>query len=190
MKKHLKKYWPIFGLAVISLIVVYYLINARTGDIKDSIISRLIPEEGIRLENIQYIQNNPDEGMKWTLNAREVKFSKDRQHISFEDFKLRLEPENKPPVELVGQQGTYNKSLDEIQLRGRIRGVFEDGYRIDAERLLYQQRKRALKSDDFVRITGPFFSIQGKGLRVDLERKNFQILSDVTTIIDRETLIL
>lgn len=190
MKKYLKKYWPIFGLVLILLIVAYYLLAARTGGLKDSIVSQLIPEEGIKLENIHYIQHNPDEGMKWTLDASEVKFSKDRQHLSFKDFHLRLEPADRSPVELLGQGGEYNKPRDEIQLWGKVRGIFEDGYRIDTDHLLYQQRKGILRSGDPVRIEGPFFSVRGKGLHLDLGRKNLRILSDVTTIIDRKILAL
>lgn len=190
MKKHLKKYWPIFGLVFILLIAAYYIINARSGEIKESLVSQLIPEEGIKLENIHYIQHNPEEGMKWTLDAQEVTFSKDRQHISFKDFHLRLEPENRAPVELLGQEGKYSKPLDEIQLWGKVRGVFEDGYQVDTERLLYQQREGTLKSDDYVQIAGPFFSVKGKGLRLDLKRKILLVQSDVKTVVNRKTLTL
>ena len=190
MKKLLKKYWPVFGLVFILLIAAYYLINSRSGDIKDSLVSQLIPAEGIKLENIHYIQHNPEEGMKWTLDAQAVTFSEDREHISFKDFHLRLEPENRAPVELLGQGGKYSKSLDEIQLWGKVRGVFEDGYQVDTERLLYQQREGTLKSDDYIQIDGPFFSVTGKGLRLDLKRKTLLVQSDVKTVIKRKTLTL
>ena len=187
MKKLLKKYWPIFGLVFILLIAAYYLIIARSGDIKDSLVSQLIPAEGIKLENIHYIQQNPEEGMKWTLDAREVSFSKDQQNISFKDFHLRLEPENRAPMELSGQGGKYSKSLHEIQLWGKVRGVFEDGYQVETERLLYQQREGILKSDDYIQIAGPFFSLKGKGLRLDLKRKTILVQSDVKTVVNRKT---
>ena len=185
MKKFLKKYWPIFGLVFILLIAVYYLIIARTGDVKDSLVSQLIPVEAIK--NIHYIQHNPEEGMKWTLDAQEVIFSKDRQNISFKNFHLRLESENRAPVELQGQGGKYNKSLNEIQLWGKVRGVFEDGYQFKTERLLYQQREGTLKSDDYIQVAGPFFSLKGKGLRFDLKRKTILVQSDVKTVVNRKT---
>lgn len=190
MKKHLKKYWPIFGLVFILLIAAYYLINSRSGDIKDSLVSQLIPAEGIKLENIHYIQHNPEEGMKWTLDAREITFSNDRQNIYFKDFHLRLEPENRAPVELLGQGGKYSKPLDEIQLWGKVRGLFEEGYQVDAERLVYLQREGTLKSDDYIRINGPFFSVKGKGLCLDLKRKTLLVQSKVKTVINRKSLTL
>ena len=126
-------------------------------------------------------------GMKWILDAQEVIFSKDRQNISFKNFHLRLESENRAPVELQGHGGKYNKSLNEIQLWGKVRGVFEDGYQFETERLLYQQREGTLKSDDYIQVAGPFFSLKGKGLRLDLKRKTILVQSDVKTIVNRKT---
>lgn len=190
MSKLLKKYWPLFGLMLILLIIAYYLFDARNRGIKEAIVSQLLPEEGLKLRNIHYIQHNPDEGLKWMLDAREVTFSKDQNHIFFKEFHLRLEPENRSPVDLLGQEGDYIKSLDEIQLRGKIRGVWEDGYRIDTEQLRYQQRMGTLESDDYVLISGPFFSVRGKGLHLDLEERKLKILSEVNTLIDQMSLKL
>jgi hypothetical protein len=47
-----------------------------------------------------------------------------------------------------------------------------------------------LTTEDHVEITGPFFSIAGQGLRLDLEKETVRILSGVTTLIDGKSLAL
>jgi len=107
----------------------------RTGD---PILTDPISEGGLRLKNIHYIQDDPGEGVRWVLDANEVKFSKDRQHISFNNFQMKLEPENSPSWELEGSRGNYNKNSNEINLKGDLRGYTENGYRIPLGNGLFQ----------------------------------------------------
>lgn len=190
MAKPFLKYLPILGIILLLAIIGFFVVKAgyeRTGD---SILTDSISEEGLRLKNIHYIQDNPGEGVRWVLDANEVKFSKDRQHISFNNFQMKLEPENSPSWELEGSKGDYNKNSNEINLKGDLRGYTENGYRIFTEHLLYKQKGGYLKTDEPVKITGPFFTVTGKGLHLNLKQETLRIINDVTTLIERGSLIL
>ncbi|RLB33289.1 MAG: LPS export ABC transporter periplasmic protein LptC, partial [Deltaproteobacteria bacterium] len=63
-----------------------------------------------------------------------------------------------------------------------------NGYRVFAERLLVNEKEGRMSSDGPIRIEGPFFSIRGIGLEVDLNRKTLRVLSEVTTRILAEAL--
>ena len=137
-----------------------------------------------------HIQDNPEEGAKWVLDANEVRFSEDRQHISFNDFHLKLEPENSIFIELVGNSGDYDKASNEINLRGNLKGNTGNGYNIFTGHILYKQKDGYLKTDDLVEIKGPFFSVKGKGLFVNLANETIKIMKDVVTSIEGESLVL
>ena len=190
MKKLLSKYWPFIGIFIVLILIGYYVTTARQDMVGKTIQSAMSIGEGLRLDNIHYVQNNPDQGVKWTLDAREVKFSKDRQHIFFKDFKLKLEPESRPSIELEGKGGDFNKATSEINLRGTLNGSSNNGYRIVTEHLLYNQKDGYLNTEEHVKITGPFFSISGRGLHYRLDRDNFRVKSHVTTLIKGQSLIL
>ena len=186
MKRLLTKHWPLIGIAILIIVVSFYLIKAKDEIIKAPILAKFDSEEGLKLNNIHYTQDDPDKGVKWTLDAKEVKFSKDRQSFSFRNFLLKLEPENKPSMELTGENGDYDKNSGEINLRGDLKGSTDNGYRIFANHILYQQKEGYLKTEEPVIINGPFFSINGQGFHVNLNQETLRITSDVTTRINSE----
>jgi LPS export ABC transporter protein LptC len=184
------KYLPIIGIALIFAVIAFFLIKADHKGIEAPLLTDLISEEGLNLKNIHYIQDNPEKGARWVLDADEVKFSKDRKHISFNKFRLKLEPENDLSMELVGKSGDYNQVSNEINLRGGLEGYTSSGYRIKTEQILFKQKEGYLKTDETVRLIGPFFTLEGRGLIVNLNRETLKILSDVHTKIDKESLVL
>ena len=190
MKNFTIKYWPITGIVLLLMVICFYLIKSRQEIVDDLVLSDIVLEEGIKLENTLIIQNNPEEGAKWMLDAEEVKFSKDSQQISFKSFKLKLGSENSPFIELEGREGEYDKESNKINLRGDLNAKTENGYRIITEHIIYRQKEGCLNTEEPVKIIGPFFSIAGKGLHLNLEKQNLTIISDVTTLIDRESLVL
>jgi LPS export ABC transporter protein LptC len=184
------KYLPVMGIIVLFVVIGFFMIKAGYERVKDQDLTSMIPDEGIRLENIHSIQYNSDKGAKWILDADEVNMSKDRQHISFNRFHFKLEPENNFTIDLVGSSGDYDRTSDEINLRGELEGHTENGYRISTDHILYKQKKGNLNTDGTVEITGPFFSVTGKGLHINLEKETIRINSNAKTLIKRGSLIL
>ena len=181
----LRKHWPLIGIALVAALVSLHLFRApRQG--------REVPggtgttmEKGLKLEDIHYSQDDPDDRVKWFLDAKEAMLSDDKQVISFRHFKLRLEPENRPRVELEGESGAFHRSSGEIRLQGRLRGSTDDGYRIATESAVYSQKEGCLETHDRVKITGPFFALEGRGLRLNVETETLLIPSNVTAMIDK-----
>ena len=190
MTRFFKKHWPLLGIAILLLVVALYIMGAQKEIIKGSLLPDIVGEEGLKLKNVSYAQNDPDKGMKWTLDAREVKFSKDKTFISFKDFQLKLRPQNRPTVELKGKKGDYDRNSGEINLHGDLHAQTDNGYRITTEHILYKEKEGYLKTEEPVRIHGPFFSVAGRGLYYNPEKETLKIHSDVTTRIAKESKIL
>jgi len=190
MSKFLKKHWPLAGIGFLLAVVGFYLIQAQKDAIKKFVPFEVDFEQGLKLENIHYTQDDPDDKVKWVLDATEVTFTKDKRFVHFKDFRLKLEPENRPALEFEGLTGVYDKKAGTMTLNGNLRGRTDHGYSIATEGAVYRQKKGDIESDDPVKITGPFFSVEGRGLYVNLEKEILVIRSRVTTSIDRKALIL
>ena len=188
MKLHLK-YLPVLGIIALLAVIGFFLIKAVHEDVEDEVFTELPTTEGLRLENIQFIQDNPDEGARWILDANEVMMSEDRQHMSFNRFHLKLEPENNYSIDLVGTSGDYDRTADEINLHGNLEGHTENGYRISTDHILFRQKEGNLSTDGPVEINGPFFSVTGRGLRINLEKETIRILSNTKTFIEKGSLL-
>jgi LPS export ABC transporter protein LptC len=189
MRISFKRQWPIFGLAVLLLVVAFFLIKPGKEVLQKPAVHEPPPREGLKLEGIHYTQADPDRGIKWVLDAREVRFSGDKMTIFFNDFRLRVEPENRPLFKLKGKNGDYSRDSGEIKLWGDLEGFSGAGYRIRTDDILINEKSGHVSTDKPVKIFGATFSISGKGLFMDLKKKRFRILSDVVTIIEKGSLI-
>jgi LPS export ABC transporter protein LptC len=189
MKRFFRKHWPLVGIALLILTVGFYLGRARKEIVRKPVLADVASGEAVKLADIHFTQHTPGGGMKWTLDAREVTISLDRQRFSFNDFRLKLEPQNRPSVELEGKRGDYDKASGEIKVRGDLRGQTENGYTIMTDQAVFKQKEGLLETDEPVRITGPSLSVEGTGLRYRVETEDLNIHSDVTTRIDVRSLI-
>jgi lipopolysaccharide export system protein LptC len=75
-------------------------------------------------------------------------------------------------------------------LQGDLIGETEDGYRFTTEQAVYHQKEGYLETDKAVKVSGAFFSVEGKGLLLDVGKETVQVLSNVTTLIHGEPPIL
>ena len=167
-----------------------YLFQARRQPVEQKAAQDKESEEGIRLKDIHYVQDDPAQKVKWALDASEAKISKDQQFVTFVDFRVTLKPESKPAVTVQGKQGEFDKRTGRLVLQGDLRGETEDGYRFTTEQAVYHHKEGYLETDKAVKLSGSFFSIEGTGLLLDLGKEKLQILSDATTLIYGEPPIL
>jgi len=175
------------GLGLLLIFVVFYVAKSGRDAVRKPILNVLKAGDGLKLRDIHYSQDDPDKGVKWILDAREVGFSGDQTSLSFQDFLLTVEPESRPPFRVKGRNGQYAREKGEIRLWGDLEGVSDNGYRFTADHVLIDEKNGHLSTDNSVKIFGPFFSVAGQGLFLDMGKETLQILSDVTTVIDRKS---
>ncbi len=190
MRRLVTRYWPLLGIVLLAAVAGSYLVRSEAEKdlVRQPIVTEADLEDGITLSDIHYTQDDPEEGMQWVLDAEKVRFSPDRTYFSFHSFRLKLFPKERPSLELEGDRGDFNKATGEINLQGDLEGFSANGYRIFADHLLYNHELGLLTTDRPVRITGPFFTVHGKGLYFNLEREYLKMTSGVTTSMDRKIL--
>ena len=174
------------GVGLVLLVVAFYLIRAGDSLFPAQMLRHAVSGEGLKLRDIHYTHDDTDEGIKWVLDAREIRFSENRSTIFFEDFRLKLEPKDKPWLQLTGKGGEYSRDSGDIRLWGELEGVSSDGYKLKTERIQINEKRRDLSSDERVRIWGPFFSLEGKGFSANLESKRFRVASEAITVLYKE----
>jgi LPS export ABC transporter protein LptC len=190
MKRPFIKYSPLAVIILLILVIGYYLFRDEHLDKEAPFFQDKDSSEGLKMTKIHYTQNNPDEGVKWILDAEEGTSSNDIQHMAFKDFHLRLEPESGSSMELEGKGGEYDRRTQEISLSGALRGMTNNGYQIMTDHIVINQKEGYVRTEEPVKIIGPFFSIEGKGLLMNMETEKLSILSDVITFINRESVAL
>ena len=187
MKNFVRKHWPLVGVGVLLLVVVFYFAKAGKDFVKTAaLLKDVISGEGVNLKDIHYRQDDPDEKIKWALDAKEVRFSEDKKTIRFFDFYLEVEAEGRPGFSLRGEKGIYFKDVGKIELRGKLDGSYGTEYRFLTEYVVINEKKGTVNNEEPVEISGPFFTVKGKGIFADLSENRIKILSNVVTTINQE----
>jgi hypothetical protein len=141
MKKHFRKHWPLLGIAGLLIVVAIYVTKAYQEFGQGRVLPDLFSKEGIKLADINFSQSSPDKSLKWNLDAKEVRLSKDRQFIHFLNFQLRLDRAESPSLAFEGRCCDYDQNAGEASLYGDLQGTTEDGYQITTQRLSYKQEE-------------------------------------------------
>jgi LPS export ABC transporter protein LptC len=184
MKILLKRHWPLLGLGALLLIVGLYLAKSGKELVKTtSLLKDMVSGEGLRLKDIHYRQDDPEDKVKWVLDAEEVQLSEDKKIVRFYDFDLKVETEGRPGLKVSGKRGDFFKDSKKIELWGDLKGFYGNDYEIFTEYLMVSNNLERLSTDKPVRISGPFFTVEGRGLFADLANDTIKILSDVTTTL-------
>ena len=187
MKSFVKRHWPLVGVGILLLLVVFYFAKAGKDFVKTAaLLKDVISGEGVNLKDIHYRQDDPDEKIKWVLDAKEVRFSEDKKTIRFFDFYLEVDAEGRPGFSLRGEKGTYFKDIGKIELRGKLDGSYGTEYRFLTEYVVINEKKGTVNNEDPVEIFGSFFTVKGRGIFVDLSENRIKILSNVVTTINQE----
>ena len=142
--------------------------------------------EGLSLQEAAY-SHETDE-IKWNIDAMKIQFSQDQQHINFTDFLLTISPKNRSPFRVSGERAYYNRVDGTIHMSGNIMGKSDDGYQLETDRASVNEQTKEIKSDAFVKITGPFFTVTGNGFEGQLTQQQFRVLSKTNTNIYKEVL--
>jgi len=177
------KYLPIAGILLLLCTVGYFLVRPGHQRGKGLDLEAIFPDTGLTIKNFHYSEDT------LVLDADEGTYSQDKQRVTLNKFYLKLAPLNSPPMEIRGEKAEWDRSLKVINLRGNLQGYSNNGYGVFTEHLTYDQKDGVLKTDERVKITGPFFSVNGKGLLCYLERQRFQISSDITALIEKGSLL-
>jgi len=175
------KYLPIAGILVLLSIIGYFIVKAGYKGGNNSELNESPPETGLTIKNTHSNQENLDNGTSFVLEADEWTYSQDEKQVIGNNFWLHIKPLDGPSWEVKGSKADYDTKAKVIRLSGNLQGHSDDGYGIFTEYLIYDYEKKesVLKTDEPVKITGPFFSMSGKGLLYYPEKEKLKIISDV-----------
>jgi LPS export ABC transporter protein LptC len=134
------------------------------------------------MSGVTYDQDGED-GKGWELTAKEAHFFETTQLVSLKDVLLIVGSPEDNSYRIRGNEGDYCRKTEEIVLKGNVVGNSSTGYRIETTRLTYKQGQEMVVTDKPVRMSGPFFEVEGEGLSVDLESRRFTVLNNVSTTI-------
>jgi LPS export ABC transporter protein LptC len=174
--------WPVAGIITLLLIVAVFIIKGPPLAQVSTRESTSVPGESLTMSELKYDQDHED-GHAWELTAKEAHFFDTAQVVSLRDVLLRVDSAKDNSYTIRGNEGDYCRKTEEIVLKGDVVGRSASGYQIETSQLTYKQKEESVVTDKSVRMSGPFFSLKGDGLSVDLRSMRFKVWRNVDTTI-------
>jgi LPS export ABC transporter protein LptC len=174
--------WPLAGIIVLLLIVACFISKGvRLSEVSPT-ASTMVPGESLTMSEVKYDQDHED-NRGWELIAKEAHFFDATQVVALTEVLLKVNSSEDNAYEIRGNEGDYCRKTEEIVLKGNVVGRSAGGYKIETSQLTYKQREESVETDKAVRMSGPFFTVNGEGFSLDLRSNRFKVWSNVYTTI-------
>lgn len=122
----------------------------------------------IRLTEIQ------DGVKKWVLVAKQADYQREQHLIRLTGVEVEVFWKEGINITLTGDTGFINTKTRELTLQGEVHANAGE-YRFQTAQISYVPKERALIATGAVQIQGPQLNVQGKGLKVELEKKRLTL---------------
>lgn len=189
MKRLLKRHWPLLCIFILFCVLGIYLF--RSGEEPEPVSTNAGEPAGTDNigKKIHFTKEDPAKGIRWTLDAESGKGSEDQQVYALKEIRMKLESKDRPTITLTGQEGKWDGKTEMVTLQGHILVESEDKYRFLTEQLTYDIKGEQLTTDQPIRLEGPFFTVEGSGLLVDVKKETFKIQNHFKTVINNRPIL-
>lgn len=141
-----------------------------------------IEDGNLTLNNFEY-RDVKEGNARWTVRATTARYFEDRQETVLSKVNALFFLRDGGQVTLLGDEGILNNDNNNIRIRGNVRVLHEDGYKLLTDSLAYERDKELIHTDDPVYIEGQDFNLKGLGMRLDLKKRKLSILQNIETIV-------
>jgi len=137
-------------------------------------------EADMALKKIRLVEDK--HGKKtWELDAKAVQQYQGQNIILLEDVQVSFYTREGQSFVLSGNKGKVYQDSRNMELVGSVLLTSSDGYRLKTHSIFYHHANKEVTTSDPVEIDGKEIQVVGRGMRVDMEARIINILSQAKT---------
>lgn len=176
-----KAYVAGIGIAAFVGVIIVLVLNFSLS--RDTIQEPEPPantkDADMNFQKIHYTSTDENGVKEWELTALAANYFQAKKLAEFEKVDITFYYKEGQVFTLRSDIGLLNITTRDITLSGNVIGTSNDGYQFRTGSLQYNAEKRQAKTEDKAFLEGPQFSLEGKGMVVDIEREKIFLLNDV-----------
>lgn len=185
------KLLPIAGIVLIIAAIGFFLVQSEKADVEELSHDEAVPAADISADKLIITLMDSDKGTVLRFEPDKLDYIENfngEEILLMEDFKAKYQKEKDFELNLSGDSAKCNRTRNEVEVSGGIKGETSDGYMFFTEHLTIKEN--VLKTDEVVTFVGPAFKVTGKGLFIDLEKKTLKIPKEIFSQFDKESLTI
>ncbi len=166
-----------FILLLATLLVVLVVGNLRQGK-TDAILEVVRQDSDLAMRKINYTETQ-DGQRRWSIQADSAAHDLKQQVARIENIKMVIYDQDGGDISIHAQKGEFDLEGGLVTLRGAVRLNNINDQSIFTEELMFDNKTKVLRGEKQVKVVARDMQLSGVGLRYDLDRKVFRLLSSV-----------
>lgn len=191
IEKKVKRILLSFILILLATGLLFLFLNRTKENHQDPILNKKT-EADVVIERFHLSQTEKDK-IKWELKAESAEIYREEKKAVLKNIELTFRKTEGDVVGdtiiLKGEEGILNTDTRDVILRGKTKDIevtTDKGYTFTVPSLRWEDSTRRILSDDEVTLIGPNIQVNGKGILVNVDLQQIQVLSNVRTVFRRK----
>ncbi len=172
--------YVILSLLVLCLGVAggYMFLRSHLLSRPELFLEEVVKRADLSLKDIDYT-HIVDGKKQWTLKADQVDYLQKDDVYSLRQVRVLYYASPERVVTLQGKEGLFSRSEGWVRVKGEAVITADGGYKAESEEFTYRIQSQEVQSQEEVRLAGPGFAINGRGLTVNLGTWKARLQNDV-----------
>ncbi len=166
-----------FILLLATLLVVLVVGNLSKRS-NDTILDIVQQDSDLAMRTINYTETQ-DGQRRWSIQADSAAHDIKKKVATIENVRMVVYEQNGGDIVITAKQGTFDLEGGLVTLQGDVHLSNINGQSVFTEELVFENRTKLLHGEKRVRVVASDMHLSGIGLRYDLDRKVFKLLSSV-----------
>ena len=166
-----------FILLLATLLVVLVVGNLRQSN-TDVVLDVVQQDSDLALRKINYTETQ-DGQRRWSIQADSAAHDLKKKVATIENIRMVVYQQAGGDIVITAMQGRFDLEGGLVTLQGDVQLNNINDQSVFTEELVFDNRKKLLHGEKKVRVVANDMHLSGIGLRYDLERKVFRLLSSV-----------
>jgi len=179
----MKKPVPVITLLllVVAAAILYHL--WEKGREEGRKVLKVLPDHvDMQVRDAVYTDVSAD-GSKWEIKAKTATYFRRDKTALFDDVAVKMISAEGRTFLMTGRQGRLWTESRDMDIRGEVVIVSDQGDRISMDDLIYSDKEKTLRTDSEVTLENAKTKLQGKGMKISLATRRIELMSRVKAVI-------
>jgi LPS export ABC transporter protein LptC len=191
IEKNARMFLLTFILILLVSGLLFFLFNRPEESSKEPILLKT-SEADVVIERFHLSQSEKDR-VKWELRAESAEIYRSEKKAVLKNIELTFRKKEGDlagdTIILKGEEGILNTETRDVLIKGKTRDIevtTAKGYIFTVASLRWDEATRRIISDDDVTLIGPNIKVNGKGISINVDLQQIEVLSNVRTVLQRK----
>lgn len=181
----LKMKKPVLVTVALILVAVFAILLFlwEQGKEASEKIFKVLPDNvDMQVRDVLYTDVSAD-GSKWEIRAKTVTYVRKENLALFDQVVAKMIQSDGRTFIMTGKKGRFWTATKDLDVTGDVVIISDKGDRITMDVLRYTDRDKIMSTDSDVTLDNATTRLKGKGMRIDINKRHVQIMSNVNAMI-------